>query len=289
MKEMAEMKSGSPTLPSRKHLRKVARGKNIPVCHIYTFGGAFIFYALIGTPIRGFEDWLVTAVAAAFFAGIAMLIRAVVLFFRGKVHQKNERMKLIFQQGLKAKESGTYHADSQAIKEVKESVQSKESKTDPRLPPVGTGNPELDRIIKEGDGFICELETALANIKQGEIIFETRNIIGLTIKIIHKLHQKPDLIPSAQRFFDYYLPITTKIITNYEYMESQGVPGENISRAMKKIEGTMSQLTQAYQSFLDRLFYQTSMDLETDVMALEMMLKKEGLAKDIAISDFLEQ
>lgn len=143
--------------------------------------------------------------------------------------------------------------------------------------PTTTANLEVDAVIGEGFALISELQSASQKIRNPDMVRETNRMIDVSHKIIEKLKRQPQLLSSAKRFFNYYLPTTTKLITNYSYMESQGVTGGNISAAMEKIENSVTALANAYKAQLDSLFSHTVMDLETDIAALEQILKQEGL------------
>ena len=136
---------------------------------------------------------------------------------------------------------------------------------------------ELDAVLSEGKRFVTNLESAACEITNSSVSADIDAIITLTNKIIYRLQKEPNLISSTGRFFDYYLPITAKLVASYGEWEKQGTLGENITSTMGKIENTLSKLVVAYQSQLDRLYFETSIDLETDISALEVMLKNEGL------------
>ncbi|MCL2865913.1 MAG: 5-bromo-4-chloroindolyl phosphate hydrolysis family protein [Lachnospiraceae bacterium] len=143
-----------------------------------------------------------------------------------------------------------------------------------------TGNVELDQVLASGNHFMKELNASKSIIQNASVIADTDEIIDVTIKIMTKLYKKPKLVASAQSFFDYYLPTTVKIISNYSDMEKQGAIGENVCVTMEKIESTLSKLAMAYKSQLDKLFAQTSIEIETELSALESMLAMDGLLID---------
>jgi len=145
-------------------------------------------------------------------------------------------------------------------------------------------NIDVNTIKKTGNSFISELYAAKNLIDNPKTLADIDEIIELTNKIIYRLEKEPQLIASTQRLFDYYLPMTVKLVVNYGEVKKQGISGENISSMIIKIENALSNLTIAYKSQLEKLYLHTSVDLEADISALEMMLKKEGLLSD-GISD----
>jgi len=221
-----------------------------PVSYIYAFAFIWLLYALIGYPIDSGADVAALLILASGISGIVFLIS----FLIRKFNKKSDAM-----QGASVPTPVSA---------------SKASAT------VSTGNPELDAVIQEGLVLLRELQDASQRIKNENIVRETNEMINISHKIIEKLKRQPQLLSSAKRFFNYYLPTTTKLITNYSYMESQGVTGGNISNTMQKIEDNLATLAGAYRTQLDTLFSSTSMDLETDIDALEQILKKDGLLEN---------
>ena len=54
--------------------------------------------------------------------------------------------------------------------------------------------------------------------------------------------------------------------------------GENITAAMKRVEGMMDKVVEGFEKQLDKLFQDDAMDIATDVQVLERMLEKDGLS-----------
>ena len=99
----------------------------------------------------------------------------------------------------------------------------------------------------------------------------------ITGKIFAYLREKPDKEGQLRSFLSYYLPTTLKILRAYAQMEAQGIEGENISAAKKRIENMMDKVVDGFEKQLDKLFQDDAMDITTDVEVLERMLDKDGL------------
>jgi len=145
---------------------------------------------------------------------------------------------------------------------------------------VNVSHQETNQVQKVGLQFITQLETAKSSITKPEVLVSLEEIIDLTQKILYRLEQDPSLISSTERFFDYYLPTTVKLTVNYGEVMKQEISGEQIKNVAYTIEGTFVKLVIAFRSQLEKLYFHTSIDLETDISTLEIMLKKEGLLSD---------
>ena len=216
------------------------------VLPIYAFAFTWLFFALVGIAINDFLDMFVMILLASSAALIAYCIAAPIRWLR--------------------------HGGKRKVV------------TPPPPPPPppavsrpATGNPEVDAFVKEGLALIAELEAAARNIKKRTVVRRTNEVVETSKKIIDKLQRQPEVLPAAKRFLSYYLPTTSKLVTNYSYLETQGIEGGHIASTMQKIESSLYKLTGAYESQLDALFSRTALDLETDIAVLESILQKEGL------------
>ena len=235
-----------------------------PVAHIYTFAFTWLFLALIGMPINNFLDFL-----GAFLIAFCMSI-----FVLSGIYT----IRLI----RKVRESLVSAANKVAsfISPLTRSYQKIRGPVVPVFAPENIENPEFNAVITDGAALIDELKTAKRSIMNQAVVRKTEEVIEVSYKIMDVLNRQPQLLSSARRFFNHYLPTTTKLITNYNYMEKQKIKGENISGAMRKIEDSLQTLINAYKTHLDSLFSQTTLDLETDIEALENVLEKEGLLQN---------
>ena len=100
----------------------------------------------------------------------------------------------------------------------------------------------------------------------------------ITAKILEYQKSRPEKAPHLHSFLSYYLPTTLKILRAYGQLESQQIAGENITAAMKRVEGMMDKVVEGFEKQLDRLFENDAMDITTDVEVLERMLEKDGLS-----------
>ena len=134
--------------------------------------------------------------------------------------------------------------------------------------PVTTGNPELDKMIADGNGAIQAISAQIDRLEE------------VSSRIFQYVKDNPAKLPQIRKFMSYYLPTTIKLLTAYDQMSRQGVSGENITGTMEKVEGMMSSIVQAFEKQLDSLFGDEAMDISTDITVLENMMVREGLAAD---------
>ena len=209
------------------------------VAPIYTFAFVWLFFALVGISLNDFLEVVLMTILSLGASVIAYGIAAPIRWFRRR--------------------------------------RNPAAAAAPPPKPLDADELAIETVINEGRALIAELENAKRSIQKQEVAHRTGEVIDISNKMIEKLRRQPGTLSAAKRFFSYYLPTTSKLITSYSYLESQGIPGGHISSTMQKIEGTLDTLTEAYKTQLDALFSHTALDLETDIQVLENILKAEGL------------
>lgn len=146
--------------------------------------------------------------------------------------------------------------------------------------PQPTGNPELDKMISDGELAIREMRRLNDSIKDETISRQIDRLEEVSGKIFDCVKADPEKLPQIRKFMNYYLPTTLKILNAYDRMGEQGVAGENITSTMHKVESMMATIITAFEKQLDNLFGAEAMDISTDMVVLENMMAREGLSDD---------
>lgn len=144
--------------------------------------------------------------------------------------------------------------------------------------PKTTGNPEHDALLKEGEQAVLEMKRIKASISNAEVKSKIDRLIDLTDKIFKDLLEDPGDYKMINRFSNYFLPTTIKLLNAYDRMGEINIDGENIRATKKRITDILDTTIAAYEKQYDALFANQALDIETDIIVLENMLKKEGLS-----------
>lgn len=156
------------------------------------------------------------------------------------------------------------------------------------ITPADTGNDLANQYINDGRGKAKEISQIGTNLKNTNIGSQVFYIESTLNKILDFITKYPNKARTLRTFMDYYLPTTIKLLENYEHLNSQGLSGENIDEALKKIENVMNVMTEAFTKQLDSLFEDKTLDISSEVSVLKDILKREGLTSsdtDINIKD----
>ena len=142
-----------------------------------------------------------------------------------------------------------------------------------------TGNEALDKMLKEGNMALAEMQRLDDSIQDEKISADIQTLKEICGKIFQQVKNDPTKLPEIRRFMNYYLPTTLKLLNSYDRMGAQGISGENIDATMDKVEGMMDTIVKAFEKQLDSLFGAEAMDISTDITVLETMMAREGLTE----------
>ena len=150
-------------------------------------------------------------------------------------------------------------------------------KTEEKPKEESTGNPELDKMLKDGRMAIAEMKRLDDNIADPGISADIVRLEQVSQKIFDEVKRDPAKLPKIRRFMDYYLPTTLKLLNSYDRMSDTGVSGENIDGTLAKVEGMMRTIVAAFEKQLDSLYGAEALDISADITVLETMMAREGL------------
>ncbi len=138
---------------------------------------------------------------------------------------------------------------------------------------------ELRDAIESGRSCISQIKEANDVIHGEEISKKLLRLEVIIGKIFNYVELHPIQLPEIQKFMDYYLPTTLKLVNTYKEFDKQTVQGDNITSAKNEIENTLDTINLAFEKLFDSLFMNAAMDVSTDISVLETLLAQEGLTK----------
>lgn len=146
--------------------------------------------------------------------------------------------------------------------------------------PSRTGNPEVDKIIDEGNEYLKKLRAANDAIPDETLSADIERMEKASADIFRFIGDHPEKAPQIRKFMNYYLPTTLKLLNSYQRLSAQSVKGENITSTMFNIAGMMHTVADAFEKQLDSLFSDEAMDVSADISVFETLLKQEGFVDE---------
>ena len=150
-------------------------------------------------------------------------------------------------------------------------------------PPQAAAEPEpepVKKTVEDENAILQEIREVNDAIPDEAMSAKIDRIGEITGKILDYQRSHPSKSGQLRSFLNYYLPTTLKILRAYAQLDAQGIEGENITAAKKRIENMMDMVVDGFESQLDKLFADDALDITSDVQVLENMLRKDGLSGD---------
>lgn len=134
----------------------------------------------------------------------------------------------------------------------------------------------VDEMIRKGNEYIEAIREANDAIP-GEVISAKLDRLEIIIrKIFESVRKHPEQMREMDRFMEYYLPTTKKLVEAYREFDALPVKGENVTNSMNEIENTLDTISGAFEQLLDDLFQDAAFDISSDISVLQTMLAREG-------------
>jgi hypothetical protein len=143
--------------------------------------------------------------------------------------------------------------------------------------PVETGDPDVDALLREGEAASAEMEGLRGRVKDADIKTKLGALISVIGKIFADVSEDAGDYRRVRRFADFYLPTIMKLLRAYERFEASGGAGETVVGTLDRISDALDSILASCEKQYDALFRNQALDIETDVVVLEQLLKKDGL------------
>ncbi len=154
-----------------------------------------------------------------------------------------------------------------------------DAKAEAKPKPETTGNPELDKALRDGRLALSEMKRLDDSIADPGVSAAIARLSQVSEKIFKAVQDDPAKLPKIRQFLDYYLPTTLKLLNAYDRASGAGVSGENIDGMKARVEDTMGTIVKAFERQLDSLYGADAMDVSSDITVLRTLLAREGLTE----------
>lgn len=112
------------------------------------------------------------------------------------------------------------------------------------------------------------------------MVKDIKEINDTVNKIIYAIEKKPEKYKNIGNFFDYYLPVTIKILNRYDEIENQRLTTEESKKFMRSTERMIKKINEAFKKQLSNLYQSDIIDTDAEMKVFEAMLKSEGYDED---------
>lgn len=136
--------------------------------------------------------------------------------------------------------------------------------------------PVGDEPTESYEAMLLELRLLNERIEDEEMSNRIYRIEAVAKATFLAVREKPEKQSQIQRFMDYYLPTTIKLLSAYADFEKQTVEGENIRKSKENIERMTQTLSEAFEKQFDSLFKAESLDINAEIRTMDSLLRQDG-------------
>lgn len=144
-----------------------------------------------------------------------------------------------------------------------------------------TNKDKAEEIIKISSKEITSINLDISRIKNRNFLEKVIEIKKTIENITNIIKRYPEKAYVLDKFIEYYLPTTVKLIdayTEYEIMESND---SKIKNSLAEIESSIEIINEAFEKIQLELLEDRTMDIKTDIDTMKILLNQEGyLEKD---------
>lgn len=134
----------------------------------------------------------------------------------------------------------------------------------------------LYEILKTAEMQNNEILKMIPKIEDEEIRQNINEINDTVAKIIKTVSEKPNKKKKLNNFFDYYLPVTLKILRQYDEIENQKLSSKDGESFMSKTKGMIKEINSAFKKQLASLYQSDLVNADAEIKVLDSMLKADG-------------
>ena len=137
-------------------------------------------------------------------------------------------------------------------------------------------NFNLYKVLENAKKQNKRIIEAKSYIDNDEIKAYLTSINDSTSKIIKTIEKTPKKIKNIDNFFDYYLPITVKIINRYDEIENNNLSSKDSKKFMTSTINMLASIDKAFRNILNTLYQKEIIDMDAEMKVFSSMLKADG-------------
>ena len=138
-------------------------------------------------------------------------------------------------------------------------------------------------ILNNAKKINSEICSMIEKIEDKDIKDDIREIYRISNKIINTISKNPAKQKKANNFFQYYLPVTLKILKKYDEIENQRLESNDGKEFMKNTKNMVETIKKSFNEQLSNLYQADMIDTDADIKVFKTMLKTDGYSD---IDDF---
>lgn len=144
------------------------------------------------------------------------------------------------------------------------------------LPKVTPVKARVDELSRKLDAGRDELRNMKAQISNGDVAVRVESMACTLEKLADNLEKNPKDRAKIRKVAVHYVPMIVDLVKNYINLEQQGTDGTNITSSMASIENGLEKVDESLKQYLDDMFEDDKMSIETDIEVLKQLMNKDA-------------
>ncbi len=132
-------------------------------------------------------------------------------------------------------------------------------------------------VMDYGVEYINKIHEFGFKVENKELIANINNICESSKKVLLRVKEKPEKVKYVKKFISYYLPLTIKILEQYDKIEDEKLGSAESKEFMKSVEDLIKKINIACQEQLNKMYEGDFVNINADIKVFESMLKSDGL------------
>ncbi|MFO3715774.1 5-bromo-4-chloroindolyl phosphate hydrolysis family protein [Anaerococcus cruorum] len=135
-------------------------------------------------------------------------------------------------------------------------------------------------ILDRGKVAINEIKTSQAKINDANFKSNVDKLLKNATDILNIVEKYPEKSYALNKFGDYYLPTTAKLVETYYDFEMMRTDDSKILNSMNQINESITTIGEAFDKIKVELLSDRAMDIKTDIDTINLLLNQEGYTED---------
>lgn len=139
-------------------------------------------------------------------------------------------------------------------------------------------NPEknIHDILKLARKQNAQIYAIMNKVEDDKLVEDLNEVHETVTKIIDTVEKNPEKLDKAQTFFNYYLPVTLKIMVKYDDIENQELVSGESKKFMDSTEDMISKISKSFKMQLSSLYEADIIDTDAEIKVFNSMLNSDG-------------
>lgn len=130
------------------------------------------------------------------------------------------------------------------------------------------------------------IKDMIANLEDKNIKDNLNEIYDSVSKIVNTIEINPGKVKNINNFFDYYLPLTIKIIDRYDEIEDNRLSSKDSKKFIESTNEMVKEINYAFKNILNKIYESDIIDTDAEMKVLNSMLKMDGFdSKEINVKE----